>query len=56
MSETDHARASISATVNEIAEGHARLGIPVEHEEFCEAWAILQRIEQRILAAREAAE
>jgi len=47
MSENDNARRSISATVDEFVQGHQRLGIPVDPEEFCEAWEIIQRIERR---------
>ena len=48
MNENDHTRVSISATVAEITQGHAALGIPAEPEEFLEAWEILSRIEKKL--------
>lgn len=52
MSENDRTRASISANVTEICQGHAALGIPVEEDEFLEAWEILCRIEERLRQAK----
>lgn len=52
MSENDATRTSITATVNEIVQGHAALGLPVEEEEFLEAWAIIDRIERQLQAEK----
>lgn len=39
---------SILATVDEIVQAHRSLSIPIDEGEFCEAWAILLRIEKRL--------
>lgn len=52
MSENDNARRSITATVDEYVQGHDQLQIPVDPDEFCEMWEILQRIEQRLSEAK----
>jgi hypothetical protein len=52
MSDNDRARASIDATLTEIGQGHAALGIPVEEDEFLEAWEIIDRLERHYQEAR----
>ena len=52
MSENDHVRASIDATLTEIGHGHAATGLPVEADEFLEAWEIIDRIERRLQQAK----
>lgn len=44
----NHVRASISATLAEIAQTHKALGLPVEPDEFGEAWSVICRIERRL--------
>jgi hypothetical protein len=48
MSENETERRSISAIVNEMGPLHTSLGIPVDPEEFCEAWEIINQIERRL--------
>jgi len=55
MSENDRTRASISATVAEIGQEHQALGIPVDADDFLEAWEIIDRIERRLQEAKAAA-
>ncbi len=52
MSENDRVRTSISATLTEIGQGHAATGLPVDDDEFLEAWEIVDRIERRLQEAR----
>ena len=49
MSDNDRARASISATLDELVTGHHALELPVEEGEFCEAYGIIMRIEATML-------
>lgn len=42
-------RTSISATLAEIEQTHKTLGIPVEEDEFCEAWGVITSIERRFV-------
>ena len=39
---------SIMATTDEIVQRHQTLGLPVDADEFCEAWAAICRIEMRL--------
>ena len=55
MSENDRTRHSIDATLTEIGQGHAALGIPVEECEFLEAWEIIDRLERHMQQQRAAA-
>lgn len=48
----DRTRASITATMAEIVKGHEALGLPIEEEDFNEAWAILDRIEKKLVEAK----
>lgn len=52
MSENNRTRASIDATLNEILIGHAATGLPVEEDEFLDAWEIIDRIERRLQQAK----
>ncbi len=52
MSENDCTRRSITATVDEIVQGHQALGLPVEEEEFLEIWEVINRIEKQLVDAK----
>ena len=52
MTENEHARASIRATVDEIVAGHDALALPADEDEFLEAWEIIDRIERSLQAAK----
>lgn len=52
MSDNDRIRASITATLAEIAEAQQTLGIPPEPEEWHQLSEIVQRIERRLAANR----
>lgn len=51
MSELDHTRASLSATLSEIEDGHRALGLPIDEDDF-EAWVIIDRLEKRLKRLR----
>jgi hypothetical protein len=42
---------SILATLTEIEQAHKALGLPVEEDEFLEAWACVCRMEQKLKGA-----
>lgn len=55
MSESDRARASINATLDEIVQRHEALGIPIDEDDFDEAWEIIDRLERHMQAQKAAA-
>lgn len=52
MSENGRVRASIDATLTEIVQGHAALGLPVDEDEFLDAWETIDRIERQLSDAK----
>lgn len=52
MSENDRTRASITATLDEIVQRHITLGIPIDEDDFGEAWEIVDRLERHMQAQK----